>query len=391
MVDQDGNPADQDAAGRQVEEPVEDRQSAVGQAHEGEEHEGRLEENADVGHAPRCCSQKYFGGLALQCQAVEHTGSCEQSLVGRGPGRRDHDGVDHRGDGLDASTACGNDERALSRCAGLIGEAGVVAGNQHADDEDGQDVEDGDAGKHSLAGVRDRSPRIARLGSGHGNAFDAGEGEDGVGHDGPVAEKLAPAATADVLDERAGVLPVAEADPIHPWDSTEVDDQAQDDEENNEEDLQDGKEELDFAVHPDQGNADDEGQHDDHDDPHGAVDVGPELEEDADCRDLGRDGQPVSVDDVVSVQRMVSSGSRGRERSPHLPNSKAQRGINEELGMADEGTGDGQQRGDFSQGELHGAHDQADGGIAKQGAERAAGLDGPSKTQEQTGALQKAY
>lgn len=88
---------------------------------------------------------------------------------------------------------------------------------------------------------------------------------------------------------------------------------------------------------------------------------------------------------------MVSSGSRGRERSPHLPNSKAQRGINEELGMADEGTGDGQQRGDFSQGELHGAHDQADGGIAKQGAERAAGLDGPSKTQEQTGALQKAY
>lgn len=78
----------------------------------------------------------------------------------------------------------------------------------------------------------------------------------------------------------------------------------------------------------------------------------------------------------------------GDDDGDDLPDGEAQGRIHEELGMPHEGAGHGQQGRDLTQGKLHGAHDQADGGIAKQRAERAAGLDGASKPEEQTCALQ---
>lgn len=54
--------------------------------------------------------------------------------------------------------------------------------------------------------------------------------------------------------------------------------------------------------------------------------------------------------------------------------------------MSNETPRDGQQGGDLPQGELDGTHDAADRGVAQQGTQRAASLDGAAERQEKTGA-----
>lgn len=48
MIEKDGYPADQYTTRSEVDEPVENCQSAAGQAQEGEEHEGCLHQDADI-------------------------------------------------------------------------------------------------------------------------------------------------------------------------------------------------------------------------------------------------------------------------------------------------------------------------------------------------------
>ncbi|TKW49901.1 hypothetical protein CTA1_12675 [Colletotrichum tanaceti] len=367
VVEQDGGPRHQHAGGGQVDEPPEDGQRAVGQAHEAEGHEAGEEQDADVGGAPGGGAEEDPGGLALEGEAEQHAGAGEQALVGGGPGGGDDDGVDDAGDGGDAGGGGGDDEGALGGGAVGVVEARVVAGDEHADDEDGEHVEEDDAGEDALAGARDGAARVPGLGGGHGEGLDAGEGEDGARHDAPVAEELAPVAGGDVLDKGTRAAPVAEADARGAGDAAEVDDEAEDDEEDDEQDLEQGEEELDLAEDADEGDADDKGQDDEDDDEDGGVQVGPELEEDADGGDLGGDGEDVAVDEVPA-----DGEAPGR--------------VDEELGVADEGAGDGQQGRDLAEGELDGADDEADGGVAEQGAEGAAGLDGAAEAEEEAGA-----
>lgn len=171
-------------------------------------------------------------------------------------------------------------------------------------------------------------------------------------------------AGGNVLDKGARVAPVPEVDGRRAPDAAEVDDEAEDDEEDDEEDLEDGKDELDLAEEADKREAHDQGQQDKGDDPDGGVDVGPELEEHADGGDFRGDGQDVAVDEVPA-----DGEAPGR--------------VDEELGVPHKGAGDGEQRGDLAQGELDGADDEADGGIAEQRAERTAALHGAAQAQEQ--------
>lgn len=171
-------------------------------------------------------------------------------------------------------------------------------------------------------------------------------------------------AGGNVLDKGARVAPVPEVDGRRAPDAAEVDDEAEDDEEDDEEDLEDGKDELDLAEEADKREAHDQGQQDKGDDPDGGVDVGPELEEHADGGDFRGDGQDVAVDEVPA-----DGEAPGR--------------VDEELGVPHKGAGDGEQRRDLAQGELDGADDEADGGIAEQRAERTAALHGAAQAQEQ--------
>lgn len=170
----------------------------------------------------------------------------------------------------------------------------------------------------------------------------------------------------NVLDKGARVVPVPKVDGRRAPDAAEVDDEAEDDEEDDEEDLEDGKDELDLAKEADKREAHGQGQQDKGDDPDGGVDVGPELEEHADGGDFRGDGQDVAVDEVPA-----DGEAPGR--------------VDEELGVPHKGARDGEQRGDLAQGELDGADDEADGGVAEQRAERTAALHGAAQAEEQAG------
>ncbi|GKT95800.1 hypothetical protein Ct61P_13650 [Colletotrichum tofieldiae] len=222
----------------------------------------REEQDADIWCAPRGGAEEDFGGLSFERKAKQHTGTGEQTLVGRRPGGGNDDGVDDAGDCRDAGGRGGDDEGALSGGAGGVIQAGIVARDQHTHDEDGKHVEQHDTRKDTLAGAGNGTTGVLRLGSGHGERLDASKGEDGARHDAPVTQEFAPV-TAD---------------------------------------------------------------------------------------------------------------------------GKAPGRVDEELGVADEGSGDGQQGRDLSERKLHGADDETDGGVAEQRAKGTAGLDGAAKAEEQPGA-----
>lgn len=365
VVDEDGDPGDEDAGGGEADEPVKGGEGAAGQAHEAEEHKDGKQGDAGVGDAPGGGAEEDGGGLLLEGEGVEHAGAGEEGLVGRGPGRGYEHGVDDGGYGGQVGGLGGDDKGALGDGAAAAGEALVVAGDEHADDEDGEHVEEHDADKDVLAGGGDGLARVARLGAGHGDGLDAGKGEDGRRHDAPVAEEVSPAAVGDVLDERAGVLPVGEVEGGHAGHAAEVDDEPEDDEEDDEGNLEQGEEELDLAKDADEAEADGDGEDDKGDDPHGRVRAGgPKLKQHADGGDLGRDRQQVAVHEVPA-----DGEAPGR--------------VDKRLGVPHKRARHRQQRAHLAERKLHRAHHQPDRRVPEQRPERAARLHRAPEPQEQ--------
>ncbi len=292
VVDEDGDPGDEDAGGGEADEPVKGSEGAARQAHEAEEHEDGVEGDAGVGHAPGRGAEEDGGRLLLEGEGVEHARARQQRLVGRGPGRRDEHGVDDGRDGGQVGGLRGNDKGALrDGAAAAAVEARVVAGDEHADDEDGEHVEEHDADKDVFAGRGDGLARVARLGARHCDGLDAGKGKDGRRHDAPVAEEFPPVARGNVLDEGAGLAPVLEVEGRGAGDAAEVDDEPEDDEEDDEQDLEQRKDEFDLAKDLHKAHADADGEDDEGDDPDGRVDLGPKLKEDANGCDFRRNRQ----------------------------------------------------------------------------------------------------
>lgn len=247
VIEKNGTPADQDTCGREIHEPVKYCQGIVAQSQEAEKHEDREQSDADVGCAPGCRSEENLGGLALECQAVQNPRARQQRLVARTPSTRDDDGIDQAGNGLDTGGAGRDNEGTLGGCAAFIAKTRVVAGDQHAHDEYSEHVEEQDAGKNLLACSGDGTTGVLGLGGCHGDGLDTSEGKDSAGHDTPKAEKLAPVASGDILDERAWVLPVLEADAFSPWNPAQIDDKTEDDQKDDQKNLEDSKDILDFA------------------------------------------------------------------------------------------------------------------------------------------------
>lgn len=368
VVEEDGRPRDEHTATDKVNEPVEDGEGARRERHEGEEREEDERRDGDIRDTPGRGAEEDGRGVALDGETVEDTGSGKERLVRGRPGRGDDHGVDDRGDGLDAGGGRSDDERRGGGGSRVVLDTRVVGRDEHADDEDREDVEDGDTREHALDGLGDRLAGVTRLGGGHGDRLGAGEGEDGIDEHSPEAEEAAPRALGDVGDERARVLPVAETDALDALDAAARRDEAEDDQADNEQDLDDGKAELDLAKVAHLGERDHGRDDDEDDDPDGRVEVGaPEGDEHADGRDLGRDRKPVSVDNVPTER-------------------EAEGGVGEQLRVAHERTGDGHEGRHFSESELHRAYDEADEEVRQERAEGAARRDRTAEREEETGA-----
>ncbi|KFY71690.1 hypothetical protein V499_08117 [Pseudogymnoascus sp. VKM F-103] len=220
----DGSPSEDRAESREGKHPTQNRVLLIGVSSVGDEAEGRG--GADSDHR-----------AALAIYVAEDLGSL--SLVSEcGEGA-----VHYRGEDSDASVFDGDDEGAGGTVAAVLvagEEAGVVVGDEEADEGQADDVEEGDAPEDLLDGCGEGFSRVGGLGGGEADEFGAGEGEGRVDEDG--AEAL------EAVAEWAGVDPEFAADVAGGGSADAVDDDAEEDEADYGDDFDDGEEEFGFSV-----------------------------------------------------------------------------------------------------------------------------------------------
>lgn len=125
--------------------------------------------------------------------------------------------------------------------------------------------------------------------------------EDEPTHYCPEPKKLPPRAGGYVLNKRARLLPVPEADARGARHASKINDQSKDNQKDDEQDFEQCEPEFDFTVDTDRRESHCDCKNYRDDDPNGRVDVRPVLEQHADGADFCWDGQEVAVDEVVAA------------------------------------------------------------------------------------------
>ncbi|KAI6764611.1 hypothetical protein HG531_012498 [Fusarium graminearum] len=204
---EDGDPGQETEDGGQVDKVAKDLCGVVGDVHEGEQTErSRHAEGVD--------------------------GNTVLIRVGGGKDKDADTGVDDVGDDADACDGTSND-KGRGRSTGLgRGGKGKLLGvvwDDHADEEDGETVEEEDSVKCELDGAGDGLARVLGLGDCDTDEFGSEVGKGSVDHAGPEAEESSSVAFHDIRLEGTGeLLPEFE---FTKESDTEVVDNADDDKE----------------------------------------------------------------------------------------------------------------------------------------------------------------
>lgn len=144
------------------------------------------------------------------------------------------------------------------------------------------------------------------LGRGDGKRFYTVERVHCIVDHGPESEKFAPATIGDVRNKWSRVVPVLEAHPRLSRYSTKIDAQTHDDDTDNEENLKNREEELDFSVHADKHDSYHESDDKEDRDPDCRIEIGPVLHEYNRCCNLGWHTEEGSVYDVPADRKAKS-------------------------------------------------------------------------------------
>ena len=162
-------------------------------------------------------------------------------------------------EGLDASKLSGNDERrGSSRGVGLrVGESELlgVVGDDHADEEDAEAVEEENSVEGELDGLGDRTTRVLGLASSHTNEFGSEVSESSVDHDGPETKESlhirggrgVTLAHRRPLSKSTRVVPVAEPTGIAIRTTAAGNDETEKNDAEDDDDLEGGEPELELA------------------------------------------------------------------------------------------------------------------------------------------------
>lgn len=226
---------------REREQPVEDVEPVLGHAEVAQEAERQLDDDAVDGPAGLVDIREELGRHAALGHRLHGARRAEGARVGDADDRDGDDGVeDGRQDG-DAGVLDGEDEGRVARVgAGRAREPLVVVGEDEAEDEEVDDVEEGDAEEDLLGGLRDRLPRVSRLGGGQADQLRAAERE---GRDDEDAGE-----PVEAVLERAGFVPVLGTDITPITNTSAVDYYTQNDETRASSDFDHAKNELDCMI-----------------------------------------------------------------------------------------------------------------------------------------------
>lgn len=269
----------------------------------------------------------------------------------------------------DSGPLDGNDPGRRGGVSGTSDKIGVVGRADQAEDEDTKDVEQEDTDPDTTDGTRDVLCWVAGFGGGHSENLSSQEGVGSSDQNRPETGKTTQG-TGDtlVLNERAGVIPIAEAETVVGRGTTQIDNETKDDETNNGEDLDGGEPELAFTEGAGTQKVDDDDNDTGDGDPYGIVDlVVPVVDEDGGGGQLSGEGD----DPIVPV----------------IPAHRKSHGwVNETSGEGHLTTGYGEECGQFAQGQHDGDADGRDDDVTEQKAQRATSCEGPGGTQKETSA-----
>lgn len=214
--DEDGDPGEDTKDGGQVDKVAKHLFGVLGDVHKGQAGKQRGGAKRNVGDATAIGALEDGGSGVVGSKTVQGTAGNVQVRVG---GREDKDKdtrVDDVREHLDSGNGggghkgTGSGRGTLARGLVGVGERGRVPGDNHSDKQDAQAVKDQDTEECKLDGLGDGAARVLRFACSDTNQFSSEVGKGSVDHDGPESQKLASGASAVLLDESSGILPVAE-------------------------------------------------------------------------------------------------------------------------------------------------------------------------------------
>ena len=214
MRHQKRNPRQQSENGGEVDEVTENYLSIICGVHESSAAEKSGDGQSRYRHTTLISPEKDLRGMAFDSKTVDRTGSNVKIRVGSAEGEEQDAGVDDSGEDRNIRKLDGDDERRSgSTGSSLVCERQLlgIVGNNHAQEEDRQAVEEQDPVEGKLNGARDGLARVLGFSNGNTDKFSTEVGEDGVDQGTPESVEFTSRATSDEWLERTGVIVVLEA------------------------------------------------------------------------------------------------------------------------------------------------------------------------------------
>ena len=208
-----GDPGQDTEDGDEVDKVVEDVCGGLGDVEEGDEGDGGGESESVNGDTAAVSTSEDGEGVSFFGEAVEGSCSDVEVRVCSAEDENEDAGVKEAGEGADAGVDDGDYEGGGGGPGFLLGgksEFGVVVGDQHADKENGDDVEDENSPEGQPDGFGNDSAGVLRFPNGDPDQFGTKVSKGCGDERTPESEEAACVSSSVTLLEGSWILPVTE-------------------------------------------------------------------------------------------------------------------------------------------------------------------------------------
>lgn len=212
--DKDGDPGKDTEDGDHVDKVAKYNLGVGGDVHVGEETEKRRSSKSVDWDTTLIGSGEDSWGLSFLCEAEDGTGGNIEIRVASGEDEDENTGVENSWKVLDSGELDGDDEwRGGSRVGSSVGKGEIlgIVWYEHAEEEDGENVEEEDTVEGELDGAWDGLAWVLSLSNSDTDQFSTEVGKGGSDHSGPDGNEATSMAFLEIWLDWSWVLPVLES------------------------------------------------------------------------------------------------------------------------------------------------------------------------------------
>ena len=273
--DEQRDPGEKAKNGDQIHKIFEDGLGVTRDVHVGQAGEAGGDGEGIDGDAAAVGAGEDGGRFALARETVNGTSGDVEVRVSGGEDEEEDAGVEDVGKDANAGQLDRDDEGGGGCRAGFLGredQALGVVGDQGADKQNADHVEEQDTVEGELDGARDRLAWVLGLADGHSDQFGTQISECGRDHGRPKGIKTARGRILNIPVERTGLLPVPEALAVVIGAAAQHQNEGEQNQTDNDDHFEGGQPELKFTEEPDTKVVDGDNQHQEDCDPHACID-----------------------------------------------------------------------------------------------------------------------